>query len=67
VVLYDEEEEGIVSVRFQTREAAEACLRVMHGRAFAGRIVEAFFATGKEGFKRSRGEGGGGKGVEEED
>jgi HIV Tat-specific factor 1 len=59
VVLYDEEEEGIVSVRFQTREAAEACLRLMHGRAFAGRIVEAFFATGKEKFRRSRGEAGG--------
>jgi HIV Tat-specific factor 1 len=60
VVLYDEEEEGIVSVKFQTREAAEACLRVMHGRAFAGRIVEAFFATGRETFRRSTGEGGGG-------
>lgn len=56
VVLYDEEEEGIVSVKFQTREAAEACLRVMHGRAFGGRIVEAFFATGKEKFRRSKGE-----------
>lgn len=56
VVLYDEEEEGIVSVRFRTREAAEACLRLMHGRAFAGRIVEAFFATGREKFRRSKGE-----------
>ncbi|KAK4129499.1 hypothetical protein N657DRAFT_640137 [Parathielavia appendiculata] len=57
VVLYDEEEEGIVSVKFQTREAAEACLRVMHGRAFAGRMVEAYFATGREKFRRSKGEG----------
>lgn len=55
VVLYDEEEEGIVSVRFQTREAAEACLKVMHGRAFGGRIVEAFFATGREKFRKSKG------------
>ncbi|KAL2262050.1 hypothetical protein VTK26DRAFT_2644 [Humicola hyalothermophila] len=54
VVLYDEEEEGIVSVRFGTREAAEACLRVMHGRAFGGRIVEAFFATGRERFRKSK-------------
>jgi HIV Tat-specific factor 1 len=69
VVLYDEEEEGIVSVRFQTREAAEACLRVMHGRAFAGRIVEAYFATGREKFKRSKGDakGGGKDGEHEED
>lgn len=59
VVLYDEEEEGIVSVRFQTREAAEACVRLMHGRAFDGRIVEAFFATGREKFRKSKDSGGG--------
>ncbi|KAK3897127.1 putative nuclear mrna splicing factor-associated protein [Staphylotrichum tortipilum] len=58
VVLYDEEEDGIVA----------ACLRLMHGRAFAGRIVEAYFATGKEKFRRSKGEvgAGGGDGDEEE-
>ena len=59
VVLYDEEEEGIVSVRFQTREAAEACLQLMHGRAFAGQIVEAFFATGREKFRKSKDKGEG--------
>ncbi|AEO70285.1 uncharacterized protein THITE_2121511 [Thermothielavioides terrestris NRRL 8126] len=62
VVLYDEEEEGIVSVRFRTREAAEACLRVMHGRAFGGRIIEAFFATGRERFRKSKGDGSSGGG-----
>ncbi|KAK3310176.1 uncharacterized protein B0T15DRAFT_27691 [Chaetomium strumarium] len=69
VVLYDEEEEGIVSVRFQTREAAEACLRVMHGRTFDGRIVEAYFATGREKFRRSKGDAKGGvkDGEHEED
>lgn len=55
VVLYDQEEEGIVSVKFKTPEAAEACVRLMHGRAFGGRIIEAFFATGRERFKRSKG------------
>lgn len=54
VVLFDKEEEGIVSVRFGTVEAAEACVRVMHGRAFDGRTVEAFFATGREKFRKSR-------------
>lgn len=54
VVLYDAEEEGIVSVRFKTAEAAEACLQLMHGRAFDGRTVEAFYATGKEKFKKSK-------------
>ncbi|AEO53410.1 hypothetical protein MYCTH_2294700 [Thermothelomyces thermophilus ATCC 42464] len=62
VVLYDEEEDGIVSVKFRTREAAEACLRLMHGRAFAGRIVEAYLATGRERFRKSKGDKGGGKG-----
>ncbi|KAL2165264.1 hypothetical protein VTH06DRAFT_561 [Thermothelomyces fergusii] len=62
VVLYDEEEDGIVSVKFRTREAAEACLRLMHGRAFAGRIVEAYLATGRERFRKSKADRGGGKG-----
>ncbi|KAK3341410.1 hypothetical protein B0T25DRAFT_573796 [Lasiosphaeria hispida] len=54
VVLFDKEEEGIVSVRFQTAEAAEACVHLMHGRAFDGRTVEAFFATGREKFDKSK-------------
>ncbi|KAK4162115.1 splicing factor u2af-associated protein 2 [Cladorrhinum sp. PSN259] len=58
VVLFDKEEEGIVSVRFGTIEAAEACVRLMHGRAFDGRTVEAFFATGREKFRKSRDKGG---------
>lgn len=68
VVLFDGEEEGIVSVRFQTAEAAEACVRLMHGRAFAGRTVEAFFATGREKFKKSaaKGDEGGQEGSDED-
>lgn len=54
VVLFDKEEEGIVSVKFQTAEAADACLQLMHGRAFDGRTVEAYFATGRERFKKSK-------------
>ncbi|KAK3392979.1 hypothetical protein B0H63DRAFT_457028 [Podospora didyma] len=53
VVLYDEEEEGIMTVRFTTPEAAEMCLHKLHGRKFDQRTVEAFFATGKEKFKKS--------------
>ena len=54
VVLFDKEEEGIVSIRFQTAEAAEACLQLMHGRSFDGRTVEAFYATGREKFRKSK-------------
>lgn len=64
VVLFDQEEEGIVSVKFATVEAAEACVHLMHGRAFDGRIVEAFFATGKERFRKSKNKDAG---VAEED
>lgn len=63
VVLFDQEEEGIVSVKFSTPEAAEACVKLMHGRSFAGRTVEAYFATGKERFRKSKKSGG----AEEED
>lgn len=67
VVLYDLEEEGIVSVRFHARESAEACVQVMHGRAFAGQIVEAFFATGRERFRKSKGEEGGAEKKDDEE
>ena len=53
VVLYDKEASGIVSVKFRKAEAAEACVRLMDGRAFDGRTVEATIATGKEKYKKS--------------
>lgn len=67
VVLFDQEEEGIVSVKFATPEAAEACVRVMHGRSFDGRTVEAYFATGKERFRKSKKSGVGEEEEEEEE
>lgn len=53
VVLYDEEVDGIVSVRFKDIESAAACIQLMHGRSFDGRVVEASIKTGKEKFKKS--------------
>jgi len=61
VVLYDLEDDGVVSVRFRAADAALACVRLMDGRAFDGRIVEASIATGRERYRRS------GKGADEED
>jgi HIV Tat-specific factor 1 len=61
VVLYDQEQDGVVSVKFKTSEAAEACIELMDGRAFDGRTVRATFATGKEKFNKSgKDQGGGG-------
>ncbi|KAH8675844.1 hypothetical protein BX600DRAFT_546586 [Xylariales sp. PMI_506] len=53
VVLYDLEEDGVVSVKFKTPEAAEACVELMDGRAFDGRTVRATFPTGKEKYRKS--------------
>ncbi|KAI0003982.1 hypothetical protein F4779DRAFT_79831 [Xylariaceae sp. FL0662B] len=53
VVLYDLEEEGIASVKFQAPDAAEACVDLMDGRAFDGRTVRATIATGRETYRRS--------------
>ena len=54
VVLYDLEEDGVISVKFRRPEAAEACIRLMDGRSFAGQVVEARFASGKEKFRKSK-------------
>ncbi|QUC18395.1 uncharacterized protein UV8b_02636 [Ustilaginoidea virens] len=53
VVLYDEEPDGIVSVRFKETSSAMACIQLMHGRSFDGRVVEAFIKTGKEKYRKS--------------
>ncbi|KAI1434589.1 hypothetical protein GGR50DRAFT_661631 [Xylaria sp. CBS 124048] len=53
VQLFDLEEDGIVSVKFKTSEAAVACVNLMDGRAFDGRTVRATIASGKENFRRS--------------
>ncbi|KAK5013568.1 hypothetical protein LTR16_001749 [Cryomyces antarcticus] len=52
VVLYDKEPAGVASVRFDSDEAARACVRLMDGRAFGGRQVEAWIADGSEKFKK---------------
>lgn len=54
VVLFDQEPDGIVSVKFKDSESAMACINLMHGRRFAGRTVQAFLATGKEKFQKSK-------------
>jgi HIV Tat-specific factor 1 len=54
VVLFDLEEEGVASVRFSNAEAANACVRLMNGRSFAGQKVEAYISDGKEQFRKSK-------------
>ncbi|CCF41897.1 splicing factor u2af-associated protein 2 [Colletotrichum higginsianum] len=54
VVLYDEEPDGVVSVKFSQPQSAQACIQLMNGRSFDGRVVEASTATGRERFKKSK-------------
>ncbi|EEB06410.1 U2 snRNP-associated protein Uap2 [Schizosaccharomyces japonicus yFS275] len=53
VVLYDKEPDGIVMVRFRTTEAADECVRLMEGRFFDGRVVEAFVYDGKTRYQKT--------------
>lgn len=41
VTIYHENEQGVVSIRFRTEEAADMCVQKMHGRFFAQRQIEA--------------------------
>ena len=43
------------AVKFKEPEAALRCIELMDGRNFAGRIVVAEIATGKEKFRKSDG------------
>ena len=52
VVLFDQEQDGVASVRFANAEAAKACVGVMDGRSFAGQQVVAYISNGKEQFKK---------------
>lgn len=54
VVLYDEEPDGVVSVKFRKPESALACVQLMNGRSFDGRVVQATISTGSEKFKKSK-------------
>ncbi|KAI9890388.1 MAG: hypothetical protein M1814_004174 [Vezdaea aestivalis] len=65
VVLYDQEEDGVVSVRFKIEEAAQACVQKMNGRFFAERQIQAYIADGRERFKKNKeGNSAGGDGQE---
>lgn len=53
LTLYDKEADGVVSVKFKAVESAQACVRVMDGRFFAGQRVIAYIYDGNERFRKS--------------
>ncbi|KAK3076008.1 hypothetical protein LTR53_000185 [Teratosphaeriaceae sp. CCFEE 6253] len=54
ITLFDQEADGVVTVRFTDARAAAACVRAFGGRGFDGRKVVARTADGTERFKKSR-------------
>nr|XP_031862309.1 uncharacterized protein CI109_002274 [Kwoniella shandongensis]KAA5529381.1 hypothetical protein CI109_002274 [Kwoniella shandongensis] len=55
VVLYDKEEDGVMTIKFKDSVAALACVKKMNNRFFDGRRIYAGLYTGKERFKKSGG------------
>ncbi|KAK1922474.1 hypothetical protein DB88DRAFT_441521 [Papiliotrema laurentii] len=53
VVIYDKEEEGVMTIKFKDAVSAQACVMKMNGRWFDGRQISAAVYTGRERFKRS--------------
>ncbi|WWC64146.1 uncharacterized protein I303_106754 [Kwoniella dejecticola CBS 10117] len=55
VVLYDKEEDGVMTVKFKDAVSAQACVMKMNNRYFDGRVIYAGIFTGKERFRKSGG------------
>ncbi|WVW79218.1 hypothetical protein I302_101184 [Kwoniella bestiolae CBS 10118] len=55
VVLYDKEEDGVMTIKFKDPVAAQACVMKMNNRYFDGRVIYAGIYTGKERFRKSGG------------
>ncbi|KAJ1304654.1 hypothetical protein OPQ81_005795 [Rhizoctonia solani] len=53
VVLYDEEDDGVMTVKFKDPVSAQACILKMNGRFFAGRKITAEFFDGRQRFRKS--------------
>lgn len=55
VVIYNAEPEGVVSVRFDTPEDAQACVEKMNGRFFGGQKLTAQVFDTEQHFRRNMG------------
>ncbi|KAK9478839.1 hypothetical protein V1514DRAFT_293020 [Lipomyces japonicus] len=53
VVLYDLEEDGVITVRFKSADDAEVCVQRMNGRFFNGQRLKAFIFDGNERYRKS--------------
>ncbi|TFK20969.1 hypothetical protein FA15DRAFT_100739 [Coprinopsis marcescibilis] len=53
VTLYDNEPEGVMTIKFRDPVSAQACIIRMNGRYFDGRRIVAELFTGRQRFKRT--------------
>lgn len=53
IQLYNLEKDGILTVKFETADQAQACVKIMQSRYFDGRRVEAWIMEPHERFKKS--------------
>lgn len=51
VVIYRENPEGVVQVKFERPSSAEKCISVMKGRYYNGRVIDCFYYDGKTNYK----------------
>lgn len=54
VTIFDQEEDGVVTVRFSNAMDAQSFRDAVHGRGYQKRKLVASIATGGENFKKSR-------------
>jgi len=54
VVVYENHPEGVVQIKFKEPAAADACIKLMEGRYFAGKRLESFYWDGTTDYKHFR-------------
>ncbi|KAJ2668479.1 hypothetical protein IWW42_005155 [Coemansia sp. RSA 1085] len=54
VKVYDKSDEGVVAVKFKDELSARACVKMMNGRFFAGRQIEASIYDGHTRYKATK-------------
>lgn len=51
MIFFDAEPEGVVSIKFEDKQDADRCIRVMDGRYYSGRKLSAEAYDGRERYK----------------
>lgn len=54
IVIYDEEPDGVATVRFANVADADSAVKAIHGRKYDGRIISARTSNGTERFQKSK-------------